>query len=474
MTKPDLEKYLFNKVAPNAPELEEAVLGAMLLDKRSVPVINNILKPECFYRDKHALIFKAIVGVQSTGDPVDILTVTHYLKNKKKLDEVGGPAYITELTGRVGSAAHIEAHARVIQQKYLLRELIRISSDTIGKCYEEADDSLDLFDQLQKELNQLGEFLFKKTSKTLGQLLEQAGARIKERYKNKDEISGIPSGYIDLDQMTLGWQNSDLIILAARPGMGKSALMMAFARNASIEFGKVLAIFSMEMSGEQLANRLISTETEIDNRNLRSGRLSEDDMGRINDKLLKIYNIPILIDDTPALTIFELQNKARQLKSEYEIEMILIDYMQLMSGMDKRGANREQEISQISRGIKAIAKELDIPIIALSQLNRAVETRGGAKRPALSDLRESGAIEADADIVIFLYRPEYYGITEDESGNDLKQYSELIIAKHRNGALGTVSLRFIDRFTKFEDWKRDEVSPPDTSKEVQYKESSPF
>ncbi|MEI6816624.1 MAG: replicative DNA helicase [Bacteroidota bacterium] len=439
------------KLPPQALDLEEAVLGALMLEKNAVAEVIDILKPECFYKEANQHIFESIFQLFHHLQPVDILTVRNDLQRKGELENVGGDAYIFSLTNRVGSAANIEFHARIILQKYIQRELIRISSETIRDAFDDSIDVFNLLDGAERNLFNVAEGNIKRKVSDMPQLVQQVIENIEKAAKQEEGVTGVRSGFTDLDRITSGWQKSDLIIVAARPGMGKTAFVMSLARNAAVEFKHGVAFFSLEMSSVQLVNRLISSETEIPSDKLRKGQLDAHEWEQLNSKIRKLEDAPIFIDDTPALSIFELRTKCRRLKHQKNIDLIIVDYLQLMTtGENSRGGNREQEISSISRALKGIAKELDVPIIALSQLSRNVESRGGNKRPQLSDLRESGAIEQDADMVMFIYRPEYYNITQDEDGNSTLGTAELIISKHRNGALSDVHLRFIDRLAKFD------------------------
>jgi replicative DNA helicase len=436
------------KLPPQAVDLEEAVLGALMLEKNPVNDVIDILKPESFYKAGHQKIYAAIMDLFGASEPIDILTVTNKLRSKGELDLVGGPYYISQLTNRVASTAHAETHARIISQKYIMRELIRISGETIRNAYDETTDVFDLLDRAESELYGVAEGNIRKNYDSMSQIMKLAIDQIEQNQNQKDGVSGINSGFTDLDRITSGWQRSDMIVLAARPGMGKTAFVLSMARNCAVQFGHPVAVFSLEMSSIQLVNRLIASESEISADKLRKGNLAPHEYQQLHARIGALSKAPIFIDDTPGLSIFELRAKARRLKQQHNIELIVIDYLQLMTAGGK-GGNREQEISSISRSIKEIAKELNIPIIALSQLSRSVETRGGDKKPMLSDLRESGAIEQDADIVSFIYRPEYYGITEDEDGNSTIGTGEIIIAKHRNGSLASVNLKFIPHLAKF-------------------------
>lgn len=446
----ELNIQAFGKVQPQAVDLEEAVLGAMLLDKDAVTNVVDILKPDSFYLESHRAIYQAMMRLFEKSKPVDLLTVTEELKLMGELDTAGGAYYVTELTNRVASSAHVETHARIIAEKYILRELIKVSTDIIKNSYDETTDVFDLLDKAEQNLFNITEQNLKTSSESMSALLSKAITEIEELRKREDSLTGIPTGFTALDRITAGWQKSDLIILAARPGMGKTSFVLSLARNAAVNYNQPIAVFSLEMSKLQLVNRLIASETELESEKLRKGSLKPYEWTQLTTKVAALAEAPIFIDDTAGINIFELRAKCRRLKMQHDIQLVIIDYLQLMSGTgDGKNSNREQEISNISRSLKGIAKELNIPVIALSQLNRAVETRGGDKRPQLSDLRESGAIEQDADLVSFIYRPEYYNIMQDANGQSTEGIAEIIIAKHRNGALDTVPLRFISRFTKF-------------------------
>jgi replicative DNA helicase len=443
--------FEIGKLPPQAVDLEEAVLGAMMLEKDALTNVIDILQPKSFYKESHGRIFSAIQTLFNNSEPVDILTVTNQLKKTGELDISGGAYYITSLTNRVASAANAEFHARIISQKYIQRELIRISTETIKNAYEDTTDVFDLLDAAESSLYSVVETNIRKNYDKMSTLIGQAIKQIEVARSQKTGVTGVESGFTELDRITSGWQKSDLIIIAARPAMGKTAFVLSLGRNAAVDFAKPIAVFSLEMSSIQLVSRLISSESDLSAEKLRKGQLEDHEFEQLNAKIGKLAEAPIFIDDTPALSIFELRAKARRLHQQHGIQMIVVDYLQLMTaGGDNRG-NREQEISSISRSLKSIAKELNIPVIALSQLSRAVETRGGDKKPQLSDLRESGAIEQDADMVLFIHRPEYYGLEADEAGNSTQGKAEIIIAKHRNGKVGSVALKFIDRLAKFTD-----------------------
>lgn len=443
------------KLQPQAVDLEEAVLGALMLEKNAITIVSDILKPESFYKESHQEIFTAIKSLFSNAQPIDILTVTAELRKHGKLDIVGGAYYITSLTNRVASAANIEYHARIIAQKFIQRELIRVSTEVQRDAYEESADAFELLDSAEKKLFEISQGNIKRDYKQMNQIVREAIRDIESLKDTQGGLTGIPSGFTKLDRITSGFQRSDLIILAARPGMGKTAMVLSLARNASLmsDPPRGIAIFSLEMSNKQLVTRMISGEAEIPGEKLKRGTLAEHEWQQLNTKVARLSEAPIFIDDTPALSVFELRSKCRRLKEQNNIDLIVIDYLQLMRGDDanNKNGNREQEVSYISRSLKALAKELDVPVIALAQLSRASEKRGVTAIPMLSDLRESGSIEQDADMVMFIYRPEYYGITEFEDGSSTHGIAELHIAKHRNGSLDQVRLRFVHEFTKFKD-----------------------
>lgn len=440
----------YGKLPPQAIEVEEAVLGALMLERDAYVTVADIIDTHSFYKDEHQKIFEAIKALSMNQKPVDLLMVTQELKDRHQLDAVGGPAYIAQLTRRVASAAHIEFHARIIAQKFIQRELIRVSSEIQGKAYDDTMDVDDLIDFSESALFKVAESNIKKETVPIKPVLKEALDLIEEARNREDGLHGVPSGFTGLDRITLGWQKTDLIIIAARPSMGKTAFVLSMARNMAVDHNRPVAVFSLEMSSLQLVNRLIASETELGSHKIKNGKLEDWEWTLLHNKIARLSSSPLFIDDTPALSIFEFRAKCRRLKMQHNIQAVIVDYLQLMTaGTDNRGS-REQEVSTISRSLKAIAKELDIPILALSQLNRSVESREG-KRPQLSDLRESGAIEQDADIVLFIHRPEYYGITDDDNGNSLRGVAEIIIAKHRNGATGDVQLSFRKELAKFTD-----------------------
>jgi len=442
------------KMPPQAIEVEEAVLGALMLERDALTNVIEILKPDSFYKDANKHVFEAILQLFNNSEPVDIKTVVHQLRKSGVLEIVGGAYYVSDLTSKVNSAANIEYHARIIAEQSIKRELIRIAGEIQQESYEDTTDVFKLLDKAEQALFDVSEAHIRKNYDKMSSLLHQAIEQIEKKKDQKDGLTGIPSGFTALDRVTSGWQPSDLVIIAARPGMGKTAFVISALRNAAVDFGKPVALFSLEMSSIQLVNRLISAEAELESEKIKKGDLADYEWEQLLHKTSKLSEAPIFLDDTPGLSILELRAKSRRLVAQHGVSLIIIDYLQLMTGDTSKsggGGNREQEIASISRALKGIAKELNVPVIALSQLSRAVETRGGDKRPQLSDLRESGSIEQDADMVMFLYRPEYYGIDQDENGMPLAGTGEVIIAKHRNGKLENVQLKFIGKFTKFED-----------------------
>ena len=446
----ELSNFVFGKVPPQALPLEEAVLGALMIDKDAIAIVIDILRPESFYLDAHQLIYKAMMSLFEKSQPIDLLTTTEELKRLGDIDSIGGPYYLVELTNRVASSANIEYHARIIAQKHIQRELIRISTKVITDAFEDTTDVFQLLDDAEQGLFSITQQNLSRGYESMGALASKAIKQLEELADKEEGLTGIPTGFTELDRLTSGWQPSDLVIIAARPGMGKTSFVLSLAKNAAMDFQKPVAVFSLEMSSIQLVQRLIAMEVEIPIIKMRNGQLVDYEWQQLNSMIEKMSDVPIFIDDTPGINIFELRAKCRRLKMQHDIQMVIIDYLQLMSGGgDNRRGNREQEISAISRALKGLAKELEVPVLALSQLSRAVEVRGGTKRPQLSDLRESGAIEQDADIVSFIYRPEYYQIMEDEEGQSLKGVAEVIIAKNRHGALQTIKLKFIGEYTKF-------------------------
>ncbi len=461
----DLGTMVYGKVPPQAKDLEEAVLGAIMLEKNAFDTVVEILKPECFYVEAHQRIFSAMQSLANKSQPIDILTVAEELRSREELEMIGGPYYVTKLTNTVVSSAHIDAHARIVLQKFIQRELIRISGEIIGDAYEDSTDVFDLLDDAESKLFEITNNHLRKEYNSIDTVLVNTIKRIEDLRQRNEDVSGVPSGFSGLDRVTFGWQNTDLIILAARPAVGKTAFALNLARNAVMHPTKPtpVALFSLEMSAGQLVQRILSAESEIWLEKIARGKMEEHEMKQLYARgIQRLSQAPLYIDDTPALNIFELRAKCRRLRNKHNIGMVIIDYLQLMSGTgDGRNSNREQEISNISRNLKGLAKELNVPIIALSQLSRAVEQRGakeGSRIPQLSDLRESGAIEQDADMVMFLYRPEYYDLTSNAEGENIKGLTEVKIAKHRNGTLDTIKLKALLHIQKFTNWDEDPYS----------------
>ena len=450
-TKP-VDEY--GHLQPQAPELEEAVLGALMIEKDAYSLVSEILRPESFYEHRNQLIYAAITDLAIQQKPIDILTVTEQLRTRGNLEEVGGPFYITQLSGKVASSAHIEYHARIIAQKFLARELISFTSNIQTKAFDETQDVDDLMQEAEGKLFEISQQNMKKDYTQINPVIQEAYEMLQKAAARTDGLSGLASGFHQLDKMTSGWQNSDLIIIAARPAMGKTAFVLSMAKNMAVTNKVPVALL-------QLVNRLIVNVCEIPGEKIKSGQLAPYEWGQLDYKIKELYDAPLYVDDTPSLSVFELRTKARRLVREHGVQIIIIDYLQLMNASGMSFGSRQEEVSTISRSLKGLAKELNIPIVALSQLNRGVESREGidGKRPQLSDLRESGAIEQDADMVCFIHRPEYYKIYTDEKGNDLHGMAEIIIAKHRNGAVGDVLLRFRAEYARFQNPDDDMIVP---------------
>lgn len=444
------------RMAPRDLEFEEAVLGALMLESDAYITVCDILRPECFYEPANQKIYAAVQSLGAANKPIDMLTVTEQLRLNGELDAVGGPVYITQLTTRVISGAHLEYHARVVAQKYLARELITFSSTIGSKAFDETNDVDDLLQEAEAMLFGISQRNVRKDITQIDPVIKQALEQIQLASNQTSGLSGLATGYYELDKLTSGWQNSDLVIIAARPAMGKTAFVLSMAKNMAVDYNTPLAIFSLEMSNIQLVNRLISNVCEMEGDKIKSGNLTSQEWEQILTRIKNLYSAPIYIDDSPSLSIFELRTKARRLVREHQVKLIIIDYLQLMNASGMKLGSREQEVSMISRSLKQLAKELNIPIIALSQLNRNLESRAtgnDGKRPQLSDLRESGAIEQDADIVCFIHRPEVYlHSSTDAEGRDIRGLAEFQVAKHRSGAVGDIKLRFRNKFARFENW----------------------
>jgi replicative DNA helicase len=446
------------KLPPQALELEESVLGALMIEKEAYGTVADLLRPESFYSDKHRYIFEAIRSLSNQDNPIDILSVAQQLKSMGLLEDAGGVVYLSELTRRVASAAHLRYHAQIVAQKSTARDLIAVACQIEEKGYDETQDVGELLQEAEGKIFEISQRAQKRDVTKIDPVILEAINRMKAASKNDGNISGIPSGFTELDKITSGWQNSDLVIIAARPAMGKTAFVLSMAKNIAVDYKIPVAIFSLEMSNVQLVNRLIMNVCEIEGSKIRNGKLSQAEWLKLDDKISELREAPIYVDDTPGLSVFELRSKARKLVNDKDkgVKLIIIDYLQLMNANGSNFGSREQEVSIISRTLKGMAKELNIPVIALAQLSRAVEKRDASnntvdgKKPLLSDLRESGSIEQDADMVCFIHRPEYYKLYDDGNGKDLRGLGQIIVAKHRNGATDEIWLRFIGKYTRFQ------------------------
>ena len=458
MAKKSIDNTSYAHLQPQALEVERAVLGALMNDRDAYAVVCEILSPESFYEQRNQLIYSAIRDLSLAEKPVDVLTVTDELERQGCIDKVGGAIYIADLSNKVASSANIEYHARIIAHKFLARQLISFASEIETKAFDGSMDIDDLMQEAEGSLFELSRRNMKKDYTQIDPVISNAVEVIQKAAANKDGLTGVPTGYHKLDNITSGWQASDLVIIAGRPAMGKTSFALSMAKNIAADYKVPMAFFSLEMSNVQLVNRLISNCCEIQGSKILNGQLKPDEWERLDKRLNNLIGSPLYVDDTPGLSVFELRTKARRLVRDHGVKIIMIDYLQLMNANGMRFSSRQEEVSTISRSLKQIAKELDIPILALSQLNRGVESREGleGKRPQLSDLRESGDIEQDADMVLFVHRPEYYHIYQDENGRDLHGMAQIIIAKHRKGATGDVLLNFRGEFTRFE-------NPEDTS-----------
>ncbi len=445
------ESDSYQRLQPQVPEFEKAVLGALLIEKDAFSIVCEILRPESFYEPRHQKIYEAIRKLHMEEKPVDIITVKEMLDRMGELENIGGPFYITQLSGMMGAASNVEYHARIIAQKFAARELISYTSRIQTKAFDAAQDVDELMQEAEGRLFELSQRNLKKDYTQIDPVIEEAYKMVNLAASRADGLSGIASNFHELDKMTNGWQNSDLVILAARPAMGKTAFALSMAKNIAVDQKIPVAFFSLEMANVQLVNRLIVNVCEITADKIKSGQLAPYEWGQLDNKLKNLYGAPLYVDDTPSLSVYELRTKARRLVREHGVKLIMIDYLQLMNASGMSFGSRQEEVSTISRSLKGLAKELNIPILALSQLNRGVENREGneGKRPQLSDLRESGAIEQDADMVLFIHRPEYYRIYADQNGRDLRGKAEIIIAKHRNGAVGDVLLTFKGQYARF-------------------------
>ena len=453
------------RLQPQELEFEKSVLGALLLEKDAYSLISDILTPESFYDPRNQKVYSAISKLHVAQHPVDILTVVEQLRTDGTFDEVGGVAYLSSLTQNIVSSSHIEYHARIIAQKSTARELISYSANVQDKAFDPTQDIDELMQEAEGSLFKLSQKKLKKDYQQIDSVITEAYEMLHKAAERTDGMSGIASGFHALDRMTSGWQNSDLVILAARPAMGKTAFALSMAKNIAVDQNIPVALFSLEMSNVQLINRVIVNTCEIKGEKIKSGQLEDYEWAQLDNKIKDLIGKPMFVDDTPSLSVFELRTKARRLVKEHGVKLIMIDYLQLMNASGMSFGSRQEEVSTISRSLKGLAKEVNIPILALSQLNRGVENRPGgentldSKRPQLSDLRESGAIEQDADMVIFIHRPEYYHLYKDENGNDLRGKAVIIIAKHRNGAVGDVLLTFKGQYARFENPDEETATP---------------
>ena len=453
----------YGHLQPQATDVERAVLGALMIDKDAFSVVGEMLRAETFYEPRNQKVYSAIQSLNMGDLPVDIMTVTEELKREGTLEDVGGPTYIVELSSHVASSAHIEYHARILHQKFLARQLISVAGMIEEKAYDESQDVDELMQEAEGSLFELSQKNMRQDFIQIDPVIKQAEEILMKAYSNPGGLTGISTGYTELDDKTSGWQQSDLVIIAGRPAMGKTAFALSLAKNIAVDNRIPVAFFSLEMSNVQLVNRLISNVCEISGKKILNGQLDQEDLRRLDQNLRTLKGSPLYIDDTPGMSIFEMRTKARRLVREKCVQMIIIDYLQLMNANGARFGSRQEEVSTISRSLKGLAKELNIPVLALSQLNRGVDNREGGlegKRPVLSDLRESGAIEQDADIVMFVHRPEYYRIYNDEKGNDLRGMAQIIIAKHRKGATGDVLLNFRGEYTRFQNPTDTIISSP--------------
>ena len=452
----------FAHVQPQAVEIERVVLGALMVDSDAFSVVSELLKPETFYEPRHQKIYEAIRNMNMDERPVDIMTLNDELSKMGEIDKVGGVDYLMEISSQVASAAHVESHARILAEKYMQRQLIHFAGDIETKAYDSSVDVDELMQQAEGSLFQISQNNMKQDFTQVAPVVKNAVEILQRAASNKGGLTGIPTGYVGMDEITSGWQASDLVIIAGRPAMGKTSFALSIAKNVAVDYGVPIGFFSLEMNNVQLVNRLISNVCEVSGRKILNGQLDPSDWERLDKRIGRLTDAPIYVDDTPGLSVFELRTKARRLVREKGVKIIMIDYLQLRNANGMKFGSRQEEVSTISRSLKGLAKELDIPVLALSQLSRNVENREGleGKRPQLSDLRESGAIEQDADMVLFVHRPEYYHIYQDEKGNDLHGMAQIIIAKHRKGSTGDVLLNFRGEFTRFQDPTEAAASSP--------------
>ncbi len=452
------ENLVGGRIPPQDVEAEKAVLGAMLLDKHAISPAIELLQADYFYSAANEKIFGSMIALYSRNTEINVITVREELRKSGQLENIGGSAYLNELVSSVVSSANIEAHAQIVAEKYMLRSLIFTMSHNVQKCYDNREDAFGLIDEVERDIFRVSEARLKKTVVPLQQAIVKTMEILEKIHGSKGGVTGVPTGFAELDSMTGGLQKSDLIIIAARPSVGKTAFALTIARNAAVKYGVPTAVYSLEMAQQQLLIRLLAAEARVDAHALRTGTLPESQWAYISTRIHKLAPAPIFIDDTPALSILELRARARRLKTEHDIGLVIVDYLQLMQGPAK-AESREREVSMISRSLKVLAKELDIPVVALSQLRRSVEERGGDKRPILSDLRESGALEQDSDVVIFIHRPELYGIENYPDGEKTEGVAEVMISKQRNGPTGEIKLAFVKQYARFEDLERFRMGP---------------
>ncbi|MBI3596779.1 MAG: replicative DNA helicase [Nitrospirae bacterium] len=441
------EAETLGKLPPQNIEAEQAVLGAILIDNASLNKALEIIHPDYFYREAHRRIFSAVLDLNERNEVVDLITLTDHLRKKNELEMVGGATYLSFLVNSIPTAANIRQHSRIIHEKAILRNLITVATDIVGQGYEDQSRVEELLDFAERSIFGISERKLKPSFVAVKEIIKDSFETIERLYEKKERVTGVATGYRDLDEMTSGLQPSDLIVIAGRPSMGKTALALGVAQHLGIEKRGTAAIFSLEMSKEQLVMRMLCSEARVDAHKLRSGYLGRADWPKLTTAAGRIAEARIFIDDTPAISVLEMRAKARRLKAEHGLDLVIVDYLQLMRGRGEAD-NREQEISEISRSLKALAKELQLPVVAMSQLSRAVENRSD-KRPILADLRESGAIEQDADIVIFIYRDEVYHTTDENKG-----IADIIVGKQRNGPIGNIKLAFLDRYTRFENLEK--------------------
>jgi replicative DNA helicase len=440
-----------DRTLPHDLDAEKSVLGAILISNQAFNQAAEVIDAGDFYRDAHRRIFEKMVGLTDRGNPVDLLTLKDELTRSGEIDEVGGPAYISALTDGVPRSANVEYYARIVKEKSTLRRLIQSATEVLGRAYDAEEDADDLLDDAERSIFQIAEHRLRSGFVPVSQLVDSGYQLIEQLQQHRGLVTGAPSGFVDLDEMTSGFQKSDLVIVAARPSMGKTSFVLNIALHCGIEAGKTVGMFSLEMSKEQLFMRMLTSEARVDAHRFRGGFLGEQDYARLVDAFARLHDAKVFIDDSPSVGILEMRAKARRLKLEHGLDLLIIDYLQLMQGRG-RFENRQQELASISRALKILAKELNVPILALSQLSRAPEARGD-HRPQLSDLRESGALEQDADVVLFIFREEMYA-TEGERPPDVEGTAEIIVGKQRNGPTGTVRLAFLKQYTRFENLAR--------------------